>query len=186
MGIAHFNGDIVERDWVRAYALVTLASTAGLAQAGPALAEMDPQHPLRAAAAGGEPRGPAAQRGAGGAVARSGAGGARCGRARRVSAFRPGGDIARAAAARHRHGSPVDGLAASRFAAGCPSALGGCRCGACHRHRKPGDRRGQLHASGARRRGGRHAAGRAQTDERRRRSRRSPRAVPPPGPRLRQ
>ena len=46
LGIAHFNGDIVERDWTRAYALLTLASTAGLPQAVPALAEMDAHIPL--------------------------------------------------------------------------------------------------------------------------------------------
>ncbi|MFC3098504.1 SPOR domain-containing protein [Alteraurantiacibacter palmitatis] len=41
LGIAHFNGDMVERDWVRAYALLTLANSAGLPQAGPAIAQMD-------------------------------------------------------------------------------------------------------------------------------------------------
>jgi len=46
LGIAHFNGDLVEQDWVRAYALVTLASGAGLAQAAPAVAEMDRHIPL--------------------------------------------------------------------------------------------------------------------------------------------
>lgn len=43
LGIAHFNGDNVPRDWVRAYALLTLANGAGLPQAAPAIAEMD-QH----------------------------------------------------------------------------------------------------------------------------------------------
>lgn len=43
LGIAHFNGDIAPRDWVRAYALLTLANGAGLPQAAPAIAEMD-QH----------------------------------------------------------------------------------------------------------------------------------------------
>lgn len=43
LGIAHFNGDFVARDWVRAYALLTLANGAGLPQAAPAIAEMD-QH----------------------------------------------------------------------------------------------------------------------------------------------
>lgn len=43
LGIAHFNGDNVPRDWVRAYALLTLANGTGLPQAVPALAEMD-QH----------------------------------------------------------------------------------------------------------------------------------------------
>ena len=41
LGIAHFNGDFVEVDWPRAHALMTLAQTAGLPQAGAALAEMD-------------------------------------------------------------------------------------------------------------------------------------------------
>ncbi len=46
LGIAHFNGDLVEKDWTSAYALLTLASAAGLAQATPALAEMDSHVPL--------------------------------------------------------------------------------------------------------------------------------------------
>lgn len=46
LGIAHFNGDIVEKDWTRAYALMTLASSAGLPQAAPAIAEMDRHIPL--------------------------------------------------------------------------------------------------------------------------------------------
>lgn len=46
LGIAHFNGDLVEKDWVRAYALLTLANGAGLPQAAPALAEMDRHIPL--------------------------------------------------------------------------------------------------------------------------------------------
>jgi len=46
LGIAHFNGDITEKDWVRAYALVTLANGQGLPQAAPALAEMDKHIPL--------------------------------------------------------------------------------------------------------------------------------------------
>jgi cell division septation protein DedD len=46
LGIAHFNGDLVERDWIRAYALLTLASGAGLQQAMPAIAEMDQHIPL--------------------------------------------------------------------------------------------------------------------------------------------
>lgn len=41
LGIAHFNGDIVPKDWVRAYALLTLANGQGLPQAAPAIAEMD-------------------------------------------------------------------------------------------------------------------------------------------------
>ncbi|OJW72247.1 MAG: sporulation protein [Sphingomonadales bacterium 63-6] len=46
LGIAHFNGDLVAKDWVRAYALLTLANTQGLPQAGPALAEMDQYVPF--------------------------------------------------------------------------------------------------------------------------------------------
>jgi cell division septation protein DedD len=41
LGVAHFNGDIVAKDWVRAYALVTLAQRGGLPQAASALAQMD-------------------------------------------------------------------------------------------------------------------------------------------------
>lgn len=41
MGIAHFNGDLVPKDWVRAYALMTMAQSAGLPQAGPAIQQMD-------------------------------------------------------------------------------------------------------------------------------------------------
>jgi cell division septation protein DedD len=40
LGIAYFNGAPVAKDWVRGYALVTLSSQQGLAQAGEALAEM--------------------------------------------------------------------------------------------------------------------------------------------------
>ncbi|BBC74237.1 sporulation protein [Altererythrobacter sp. B11] len=46
LGIAHFNGDLVERDWVRAYALLTLANSQGLPQAAPALARMDEFIPM--------------------------------------------------------------------------------------------------------------------------------------------
>ena len=54
LGIAHFNGDLVARDWERAYALLTLANASGLPQAGPAIAQMDQHIPLqeRQAAAG--------------------------------------------------------------------------------------------------------------------------------------
>lgn len=41
LGIAHFNGDVVAKDWPRAYALMTLANSAGLPQAAPAISEMD-------------------------------------------------------------------------------------------------------------------------------------------------
>jgi len=46
LGIAHFNGDFVEKDWTRAYALMTLANAAGLPQAAQAIAEMDQHIPL--------------------------------------------------------------------------------------------------------------------------------------------
>jgi TPR repeat protein len=46
LGIGHFNGDIVGKDWVRAYALVSLAQQAGLAQAAGALAQMDQHVPM--------------------------------------------------------------------------------------------------------------------------------------------
>lgn len=46
LGIAYFNGDFVSKDWVRAYALLTLANSAGLPQAAPALAQMDEHVPL--------------------------------------------------------------------------------------------------------------------------------------------
>lgn len=46
LGIAHFNGDSVPRDWVRAYALLTLANGAGLPQAAPAIQQMDGHVPL--------------------------------------------------------------------------------------------------------------------------------------------
>lgn len=46
LGIAHFNGDLVPRDWVRAYALLTLANGTGLPQAVPAIAQMDEFIPL--------------------------------------------------------------------------------------------------------------------------------------------
>ncbi len=46
LGIASFNGDGVPKDWVRAYALVSLAQQAGLAQANAALSQMDQYIPL--------------------------------------------------------------------------------------------------------------------------------------------
>lgn len=46
LGIAHFNGDIVARDPVRAYALLTLANSAGLPQAATAIAQMDQHIPI--------------------------------------------------------------------------------------------------------------------------------------------
>ncbi|WP_188055720.1 SPOR domain-containing protein [Sphingosinithalassobacter sp. CS137] len=41
LGTMYFNGDEVERDWVRAYALIVRSSQAGLPQANQALAQMD-------------------------------------------------------------------------------------------------------------------------------------------------
>jgi hypothetical protein len=46
LGIANFNGDNVPKDWVRAYALVSLAQQAGLPQAISALSQMDQHIPL--------------------------------------------------------------------------------------------------------------------------------------------
>ncbi len=41
LGLAHFNADHAEKDWVRAYALLTLANSAGLPQASGAITQMD-------------------------------------------------------------------------------------------------------------------------------------------------
>lgn len=46
LGLSYFNGDIVTKDWVKAYALLTLANSQGLPQAGPAIAQMDQYIPL--------------------------------------------------------------------------------------------------------------------------------------------
>lgn len=46
LGVAHFNGDLVEKDWVRAYALVSLARQSDMPQATHALAQMDQFIPL--------------------------------------------------------------------------------------------------------------------------------------------
>ena len=46
LGIAHFNGDLVPKDWPRAYALLSLARQQGLPQAGSALQQMDEYIPL--------------------------------------------------------------------------------------------------------------------------------------------
>ncbi|MGN6496351.1 MAG: SPOR domain-containing protein [Tsuneonella sp.] len=46
LGIAHFNGDLAPKDWVRAYALLTLSNAAGLPQAAPAIKQMDDFIPL--------------------------------------------------------------------------------------------------------------------------------------------
>ncbi len=47
LGLAHFNADYAEKDWVRAYALLTLAQSAGLPQATNALTEMDKYVPMK-------------------------------------------------------------------------------------------------------------------------------------------
>lgn len=41
LGLSHFNADFAPRDWVRAYALMTLANGSGLPQARDALTQMD-------------------------------------------------------------------------------------------------------------------------------------------------
>ncbi|MDG5750085.1 SPOR domain-containing protein [Qipengyuania sp. XHP0211] len=46
LGIAHFNGDLVAKNWQRAYALLTLANSTGLPQAKGALTQMDEYIPL--------------------------------------------------------------------------------------------------------------------------------------------
>mgnify|MGYP001814933311 CR=1 FL=1 len=46
LGLAHFNADYAQKDWVRAYALMTLANSAGLPQASTALGQMDQYVPL--------------------------------------------------------------------------------------------------------------------------------------------
>ena len=46
LGVAHFNGDNVPKDWVRAYALTSLAQQSGLDLAKSALAQMDRYIPL--------------------------------------------------------------------------------------------------------------------------------------------
>ena len=46
LGTALFNGDMVKKDWVRAYALMTRSSAAGIAAASTSLAQMDKYIPL--------------------------------------------------------------------------------------------------------------------------------------------
>ena len=46
LGLAHFNADYAEKDWIRAYALMTLSNGSGLPQASTALAQMDQYIPL--------------------------------------------------------------------------------------------------------------------------------------------
>ncbi|MXO66575.1 SPOR domain-containing protein [Altericroceibacterium endophyticum] len=47
LGIALFNGDEVKQDWVRSYALLTLANSQGLPQAPRAIAQMDKHIPMK-------------------------------------------------------------------------------------------------------------------------------------------
>lgn len=46
LGTAHFNGDFVPRDWVKAYALMARAAASGLPQAATSLSQMDRYVPL--------------------------------------------------------------------------------------------------------------------------------------------
>ncbi|MEM7689055.1 MAG: SPOR domain-containing protein [Pseudomonadota bacterium] len=46
LGLAHFNADYAKKDWVRAYALLTLAQGSGLPQASGALKQMDEYIPI--------------------------------------------------------------------------------------------------------------------------------------------
>ena len=46
LGTGHFNGDFVEKDWIKAYALMTRASAQGLPQATSNLAQMDKYIPI--------------------------------------------------------------------------------------------------------------------------------------------
>jgi cell division septation protein DedD len=46
LGIMHFNGELVPKDWVRAYALVTLAQQQGLSQANSAMTQMNEFIPI--------------------------------------------------------------------------------------------------------------------------------------------
>ena len=46
LGVMHFNGELVPKDWVRAYALVSLAQQQGLPQASTAVVQMDTYIPL--------------------------------------------------------------------------------------------------------------------------------------------
>ncbi len=46
LGTGHFNGDFVEKDWIRAYALMTRSSAQGLPQATSNLGQMDKYIPI--------------------------------------------------------------------------------------------------------------------------------------------
>ncbi len=47
LGLAHFNADYAEKDWLRAYALLTLSQSSGLPQARDALTQMDRYIPIK-------------------------------------------------------------------------------------------------------------------------------------------
>lgn len=47
LGTAHFNGDLIARDWVRAYALMNRSAAQGLPQAASNLAQMEKHIPLQ-------------------------------------------------------------------------------------------------------------------------------------------
>ena len=46
LGVSYFNGEIVSKDWVKAYALLTLANSQSLPQAASAIAQMDQYIPM--------------------------------------------------------------------------------------------------------------------------------------------
>ncbi|WEK46066.1 MAG: SPOR domain-containing protein [Candidatus Andeanibacterium colombiense] len=46
LGLSYFNGELVSKDWVKAYALLTMANSQGLPQAASAIAQMDQYIPL--------------------------------------------------------------------------------------------------------------------------------------------
>ncbi len=58
LGIAHFNGDLVAKDWVRAYALLTLANSARIAAGEPGDQTDGRFHPAGAAPTGAKRRTP--------------------------------------------------------------------------------------------------------------------------------
>ncbi|MBU7580962.1 MAG: SPOR domain-containing protein [Porphyrobacter sp.] len=86
LGLSHFNADYAPKDWTRAYALMTLANSAGLPQARDALAQMDKYIP-------------AAQRAAAQSLARDLEAGAKANRSADVAASELGARPVPAAAA---------------------------------------------------------------------------------------
>lgn len=81
LGVAHFNGDNVPQDWIRAYALTSLAQQNGIDQAKAALAQMDRYIPIE-------------QRQQGVALARDLASRAEANRARQMAAVDLGSTVA--------------------------------------------------------------------------------------------